>query len=174
MFAYSFHTFLWHVNTLLAGIFVTWISYMKLYLKQALTRCFQESSGFQPICSLQQEILISLCLSITWEREEEDILPESCRSGTGNIYIYLIVFGMDIQLPLVFSLTVSTAKEATVFYKRLASLLSEKQQQPYSITLNWIRVLLGFCLLRSTIQCFWGAQSFCGFPACSSSPVHLI
>ena len=70
--------------------------------------------------------------------------------------------------PLVFSLTGGTAKEATVFYKRLASLLSDKWQHPYSITLNWIRVSLGFCLLRSCIRCIRGARSSCGFPAHAS------
>jgi hypothetical protein len=34
--------------------------------------------------------------------------------------------------PLVFSLTGGMAKETTVFYKRLTSLLSEKWDQPYS------------------------------------------
>ena len=76
--------------------------------------------------------------------------------------------------PLVFSLMGGTAKEATVFYKRLASLLSDKWQHPYSITLNWIRVSLGFCLLRSCIRCIRGARSSCGFPARASSPVDLI
>ena len=38
--------------------------------------------------------------------------------------------------PLVFSLTGGMGKESTVFYKRLASLLSTSWDQPYSLTLN--------------------------------------
>ena len=76
--------------------------------------------------------------------------------------------------PLVFSSTGGTAKEASIFYKRLASLLSEKWEQSYSITLNWIRVSLGFSLLRSSIQCFRGAHSAWGCPVHSTSPVDLV
>ena len=61
--------------------------------------------------------------------------------------------------PLVFSLTGGMAKEATVFYKRLASLLSERWEQPYSMTMGWLRCTLGFSLLRSSIQCLRGARS---------------
>ena len=78
--------------------------------------------------------------------------------------------------PLVFSLTGGTAKEATVFYKRLATLLSEKWDQPYSVTLNWLRVSLGFSLLKSSIRCIRGARSTHGLPyrSGSSPPVDLI
>ena len=76
--------------------------------------------------------------------------------------------------PLVFSSTAGTAKEASIFYKRLASLLSEKWEQSYSITLNWTRVSLGFSLLRSSIQCFRGAHSTRGSPVHSTSPVDLV
>ena len=61
--------------------------------------------------------------------------------------------------PLVFSLTGGMGKESTIFYKRLASLLSSKWDEPYSLILNWIRVSLGFSLLRSSIQCLRGARS---------------
>ena len=44
--------------------------------------------------------------------------------------------------PLVFSLTGGMARVATVFYKRLASMLSEKWDQHYSITLGWLRVAI--------------------------------
>ena len=76
--------------------------------------------------------------------------------------------------PLVFSSTGGVAKEASIFYKRLASRLSEKWEQSYSITLNWIRVSLGFSLVRSAIQCFRGARSTRGHPVFSSSPVDLV
>ena len=77
--------------------------------------------------------------------------------------------------PLVFSLTGGTAKEATVFYKRLASLLSEKWDQPYSTTINWLRVSLGFSLLKSSIRCIRGARSAQGRPVYSNFlPVDVI
>ena len=52
--------------------------------------------------------------------------------------------------------------EATIFYKRLASLLSNKWKEPYSSVLGWVRCHLLFCLLQSTMQCIRGARSFQG------------
>ena len=40
---------------------------------------------------------------------------------------------------------------ATVVYKRIATLIAEKRDQPYSRTLFWIRCKLSFSLLRSAI-----------------------
>ena len=65
-------------------------------------------------------------------------------------------------IPLVLSLTGGMGREATCFYKRLASLLSSKWEQPYSTTINWIRCCLSFALLRSSIHCIRGAHSSCG------------
>ena len=44
-------------------------------------------------------------------------------------------------------------------YKHLASLLSEKRSQSYAMAMNWIRCLIGFALIRSTITCLRGARS---------------
>ena len=41
--------------------------------------------------------------------------------------------------PLVLSATGGWAREASVFYKRLASLLADKWYQPYSSTMNWLK-----------------------------------
>ena len=49
--------------------------------------------------------------------------------------------------PLVLSLTGGLGKAATVCYKRLASMLSSKHDQPYSSTIAWIRCALSFSLL---------------------------
>ncbi len=38
-------------------------------------------------------------------------------------------------------------------YKRLASLISEKQGRQYSSTLHWVRCRLNFSLLRSAVMC---------------------
>ena len=48
---------------------------------------------------------------------------------------------------------------ATVCYKKLASLLYSKRDQPYCNTIAWIRCSLSFSLLRSSIQCIRGARS---------------
>ena len=61
--------------------------------------------------------------------------------------------------PLVMSLTGGCGNAANVCYKRLASLLAEKLDQPYSSTLAWMRCKLSFALLRSSIQCIRGARS---------------
>ena len=51
------------------------------------------------------------------------------------------------------------SNEATIFYKRLASLLSQKWDFPYSTTLCWLRCHLCYSLLRSSIQAIRGARS---------------
>ena len=61
--------------------------------------------------------------------------------------------------PLVMSTTGGMGRDATTFYKRLASLLSYKWDTPYSNTLNWLRCRLSFSLLRSSIQAIRGARS---------------
>ena len=61
--------------------------------------------------------------------------------------------------PFVLSATGGMAKEATVFYKRLASCLAAKWDQSYSATMSWLRCRLTFSLLRSAIQCIRGARS---------------
>ena len=55
----------------------------------------------------------------------------------------------------------------TNFYKRLASLLADKWEQPYSTTLYWLRCSISFSLLRSAIQCIRGARVFKG-PCCET------
>ena len=55
--------------------------------------------------------------------------------------------------PLIFSATGGMANEATMFYKRLASLLSDKWDSNYAAVMGWIRYCLSFSLLRSAIRC---------------------
>ncbi len=64
--------------------------------------------------------------------------------------------------PLVMSATGGMANQATVFYKRLASSLAQKWDQPYSITMTWLRCRLTFSLIRSSVQCIRGSRSSCG------------
>ena len=76
--------------------------------------------------------------------------------------------------PLIFSATGGMAKQCTTFYKRLASLLADKWEHPYSSTLSWLRCLLSFSLLRSAIQCIRGARSSCGHASRSPLPIDLV
>ena len=61
--------------------------------------------------------------------------------------------------PLVLSATGGMGREATCFYKRLASMLAHKWESPYSTTLCWLRCRLSFSLIRSAIQSLRGARS---------------
>ena len=61
--------------------------------------------------------------------------------------------------PLVFSAVGGMGTTATIVYKRLASLLAEKQGRSYSSTLHWLRYRLNFSLLRSAIMCLRGSRS---------------
>ena len=70
--------------------------------------------------------------------------------------------------PLVFSAAGGMGTIATVVYKRLASLLADKQGRPYSSTLYWLRCRLNFSLLRSAIMCIRGSRST--FSPDSTSP----
>ena len=64
--------------------------------------------------------------------------------------------------PLVFSATGGMAKEATAFYKRLASCLATKWEQHYSAVLFWLRARITFSFLCSAIQSIRGARSHIG------------
>ena len=74
--------------------------------------------------------------------------------------------------PLVLSVTGGMGAEATNFYKRLAALLSNKWDSPYSKTLCWLRCRLSFSLIRSAIQALRGARSSQGHVA--RSPLAAI
>lgn len=76
--------------------------------------------------------------------------------------------------PLVISATGGLANEASTFYKRLASLLASKWDQPYSSTLCWLRCRLAFSLLRSAIQSIRGARSSCGHAIKIPTAIDLV
>ncbi len=64
--------------------------------------------------------------------------------------------------PLVMSSTGGLGPASTSTYKRLATLLAAKWDQPYTSTINWLRCRLSFSLLRSSIQAIRGARSTAG------------
>ena len=51
--------------------------------------------------------------------------------------------------PLVFSTSGGMGPTATTVYKRIASMMAQKQDKPYSRSLHWIRCKLSYSLLRS-------------------------
>ena len=61
--------------------------------------------------------------------------------------------------PLVFSAVGGMGTAASVFYKRLAFMLAEKQAQTYAKTIGWLWCTLSFSLLCSALMCIWGARS---------------
>ena len=60
---------------------------------------------------------------------------------------------------LIFSTTGSMSRATTIFYRRLAHLLSERRNQSYATTMGWLRCHLGYSLLRSAILCIRGSRS---------------
>ena len=67
--------------------------------------------------------------------------------------------------PLVLSSTGGMDRAATTFYRRLAAMLSEKRDVPYSKMFGWIRCRLSFALLRASIMSVRGARSSANRPA---------
>ena len=61
--------------------------------------------------------------------------------------------------PLVFSASGWMAKSTSVAYKRLASLLAEKRDQPYNLVLAWLCCKHSFSRLRSAITCIRESRS---------------
>ena len=76
--------------------------------------------------------------------------------------------------PLVLSASGGMGTEATIFYKRLATLLADKWESHYSRTLCWLRCRLSFSLLRSSIQALRGARSSKGYTVRPPTAVDLI
>ena len=61
--------------------------------------------------------------------------------------------------PLVLSTTGGMGRAATTFYKRLAAMLSEKKDVPYSKMIGWICCRMSFSLLRASIMSIRGTRS---------------
>ena len=66
--------------------------------------------------------------------------------------------------PLVFSSSGGMGKAATVTYRHLASLLSNKWNSSYSMIMGWLRCSFGFSLFCSSLMCLHGSCSSSGSP----------
>ena len=61
--------------------------------------------------------------------------------------------------PLVFGTNGGMEADCNCFLKRLTEKLSEKNEEPYHITITWIRTLLSFEILRSVHICVIGSRT---------------
>ena len=61
--------------------------------------------------------------------------------------------------PLVFSATGGMGRAASVTFKRLAAQIAEKRKEAYSQVVAWIRTLVSFSLLRSSITALRGCHT---------------
>ena len=70
---------------------------------------------------------------------------------------------LDVEMgsftPLVFRTNGGMGADCNCFLKRLAEKLSEKNEEPYHITITWIRTLLSFEILRSVHTCLRGSKT---------------
>ncbi len=76
--------------------------------------------------------------------------------------------------PVVLSANGGIAKEANIFYKKISIHLANKWEHSYSSTLQWLRCLLSFSLLRSSIQAIRGARSSIGHAVRIPAAVDLV
>ena len=124
-------------------------------------RMFLDVRVFNPLAPTNRQISLDKCFS-KHEKQKKRAYEQWVREVEHASFI-----------PLVMSAMGGLVKEASNFYRRLASLLTEKWDQAYSSTLYWLRCLLSFSLLRSAIQCIRGARSSRGDPI-KLSPVDLV
>ena len=61
-------------------------------------------------------------------------------------------------VPLIFSTAGGMGPACSTTYKRLASMLAEKNNLPYSSMMNWLRCRLSFALLRSALTSLRGSR----------------
>ena len=61
--------------------------------------------------------------------------------------------------PLGFGTNGGMGANCNCFLKRLSENLSEKNEEPYHITITWIRPLLSFEILRSVHTCVRGSRT---------------
>ena len=61
--------------------------------------------------------------------------------------------------PIVFTAMGGMGRETKCFYKRLCELLSEKRDEPLSVTTTWVRRKVVFSLLSSVLLCLRGSRT---------------
>ena len=66
---------------------------------------------------------------------------------------------MGSVTPLLFGTNGGVGADCNCFLNRLAEKLSEENEEPYLITITWIRRLLYFEILRSVHTCVRGSRT---------------
>ena len=77
--------------------------------------------------------------------------------------------------PLVFTSVGGMAGEATVFCRRLASLLATKRDgELYAVVMGWLRCTFSFLLIRAAIMCVRGTRKRRSDDDFSNSPLEVV
>ena len=117
---------------------------------------FSDVRVFNPLAQIHVSQPLATCYR-KHEREKRRIYEQRVRDVEHGCFS-----------PLVFNTSGGMEPIATTVYKRIASMISEKYDHPYSNTIRWIRCKLNFSLLRSTFMCLRGSRSL--FRNCFISP----
>ena len=64
--------------------------------------------------------------------------------------------------PVVMTASGGFGRSATSLYKRIASLLADRRNEPYSHVMAFVRCRISFVLLRSCIVCLRGSRTLFG------------
>jgi hypothetical protein len=75
--------------------------------------------------------------------------------------------------PLVFSCSGGARIETTKFLKKLAKMVSEKKNEPYSAKMSYVLRQIRFDILRSCIISSKGERAPCNFVKISNAECHL-
>ena len=87
--------------------------------------------------------------SVTRAKQQPQSLRSRRRRQIGSTNRgYWTLIKMESFTPLVFGTNSGMGADCNCFLKRLAEKLSEKNDEPYYITITWIRRLLSFEILR--------------------------
>ena len=87
--------------------------------------------------------------SVTRAKQQPQSLRSRRRRQIGSTNRgYWTLIEMGSFTPLVFGTNSGMGADCNCFPKRLAEKLSEKNEEPYYITITWIRRLLSFEILR--------------------------
>ena len=77
--------------------------------------------------------------------------------------------------PLVFSTAGGMGNAATTTYRCLASMITAKQELPYSAVMGWLRCRITFSLIRFAIMCLRGSRSSkCNVPCGQPDSISLV
>ena len=98
--------------------------------------------------------------AITTDDARLDPFPQPTRSmrtsRNGHMANAFVTSSIVYSHHLFFHQPGGMGNEATTFYKRLADMMSWKQQKPYSVVINWLRCRLSFAAIRSSFYAYAG------------------